>query len=121
MHCSGLLRHVARRKNKDYSYCVVEEVEYENKWELHNRERYYIENFECVNKNIPTRTRKEYDQDNKEKIKSLVPLNRINAYPHIRTKLGDDKLKLVLDDGRYWYNKDDIPDDVMNDIKLNLS
>ena len=60
-------------------------------------------------------------RDNKEKIKSLVPLNRINAYPHIRTKLGDDKLKLVLDDGRYWYNKDDIPDDVMNDIKLNLS
>ena len=32
----------------------------------------------------------------------------------------DDKLKLVLDDGRYWYNKDDIPDDVMNDIKLNI-
>ena len=56
-------------------------------------------------------------RDNKEKVKSLVPLNNINAYPHIRTKLGDDKLKLVLDDGRYWYNKDDIPDDVMNDVK----
>ena len=63
-------------------------------------------------------------RDNKEKIKSLVPLNRVNAYPHIRTKNGDDKLKLILDDGRYWYNKDDIPHDVMNDIwnwdKLNI-
>jgi len=58
-------------------------------------------------------------RDNKEKVKSLVPLNNINAYPHIRTKLGDDKLRLVLDDGRYWYNKDEIPNEVLNSIKLN--
>ena len=53
-------------KNNDYSYCVVEEVEYENKWELLNKERYYIENNECVNKHIPNRTYKEYIEDNKE-------------------------------------------------------
>ena len=65
-------------------------------------------------------TNDEHYRDTKTKEKSIIPLNRVNAYPHIRTKLGDDKLKLVLDDGRYWYNKDDIPDDVMNDIKLNV-
>ncbi len=55
--------------NNDYSYCVVEEVEYENKWQLLNRERYYIENNECVNKTIPSRTQKQYYEDNKEIIK----------------------------------------------------
>jgi hypothetical protein len=52
--------------NNDYSYCVVEEIEFENKWELLNRERYWIENNDCLNKYIPNRTNKEYYQDNKE-------------------------------------------------------
>lgn len=56
-------------KNDDYSYNIVEEVECETKYELHNRERYYIENNECVNKYIPNRTDAEYYEDNKEKIK----------------------------------------------------
>jgi len=38
------------------------------KSELEAEERKYIENFDCVNKRIPTRTDKEYSQDNKEKI-----------------------------------------------------
>jgi len=29
--------------NNDYSYSTIEEVNYENKWELRNRERWYIE------------------------------------------------------------------------------
>ena len=57
-------------------------------------------------------------RDNKVKIKSLVPLNNINAYPHIRTKNGGDKLKLVLDDGRHWYNKEKIPNQILNDLIL---
>lgn len=64
-------------------------------------------------------TKDEQYRDNKTKEKSIIPLNRVNAYPHIRTKLGDDKLKLVLDDGRYWYNKHEIPNEVLNSIKLN--
>jgi hypothetical protein len=35
---------------------------------LHQRERWYIENNECVNKYIPCRTVKEYYVDNKEHI-----------------------------------------------------
>tara|TARA_R110001606_G_scaffold222143_1_gene369991 strand:- start:83 stop:619 length:537 start_codon:yes stop_codon:yes gene_type:complete len=36
---------------------------------LKKRECYYIRNFECINKNIPDRTRKEWRKDNKETIK----------------------------------------------------
>lgn len=36
--------------------------------ELHARERFYIDNNDCVNKNIPGRTAEEYKNDNKVKI-----------------------------------------------------
>lgn len=39
--------------NGDYSYSVVEEVSCENKHQLHTRERWWIENNNCVNKYIP--------------------------------------------------------------------
>jgi hypothetical protein len=37
--------------------------------ELQARERYYIENNECVNKIIPNQTKKEWNEKNQEKIK----------------------------------------------------
>ena len=40
-----------------------------NKMELHKRERYYIENYECINMIIPTRTPAEYYEANKERIR----------------------------------------------------
>ena len=44
------------------------------------RERYYIDNIDCVNKNKPTRTHKEYREDNKEiiseKSKTWQKINR---------------------------------------------
>jgi hypothetical protein len=53
----------------NYTYEVVEEVVYENKKQLEERERYYIENNDCINKNIPTRSNKEYCEANKDTIK----------------------------------------------------
>jgi len=50
-------------------FCLLEEYPCLNKEQLHARERYYIENNQCVNKSIPLRTDKEYYEDNKEKIK----------------------------------------------------
>lgn len=47
---------------------LVEKFPCNDKMELTQRERFYIENNECVNKQIPNRTYKEYYQDNKEKI-----------------------------------------------------
>ena len=50
---------------------LVETVCCDSKEELHARERYHIENIDCVNKCIPGRTHKEYCEKNKEKRKEL--------------------------------------------------
>jgi hypothetical protein len=49
---------------------LIEDFPCERKEQLHARERYYIELNKdiCINKYIPTRTDKEYCNDNKEKI-----------------------------------------------------
>ena len=50
-------------KNGDYRIELIEETDDKT------RERYYIENTDCINKKIPGRTRKEWREDNKEKYK----------------------------------------------------
>ena len=50
----------------DIEIILVEDFPCERKEQLISRERFYIENNECVNKVIPGRTGKEYRQDNKE-------------------------------------------------------
>ena len=55
--------------NENYDIILIEDFPCERKEQLHARERYWIENTECVNKFIPTRTNKEWYEDNKEKIK----------------------------------------------------
>ena len=52
--------------NGNYSYSMVEPYPCNSKQELHTRERYWIENFDCVNKKVPTRTKKEHYNDNKQ-------------------------------------------------------
>lgn len=47
---------------------LVEYFPCENKMELNARERWWIENNECVNKMVPTRTQKEYKKVHKERI-----------------------------------------------------
>ena len=75
-----LWAHKTQAKDKKYSsyklfesgICkiyLVEKVSCEDKDELRQRERFYIENNECVNKNIPCRTKKEYHLANKEHLK----------------------------------------------------
>lgn len=53
-------------KGNDYNIIWIENYPCEDKEQLEARERYFIENNECVNKNIPNRTKKEYYEDNKE-------------------------------------------------------
>ena len=55
-------------KNNNYEIILVESYPCNNKDELHARERFYIENNECVNKYIPNRTNKEWCERNKEVI-----------------------------------------------------
>jgi hypothetical protein len=48
---------------------LIEDYPSNNKYELEARERYHIENNICINKNVPTRTRKEWREINKEELK----------------------------------------------------
>ena len=52
---------------------LIEEYNCNNKKELHLRERYYIELYKsiCVNKIVPTRTQKEYHNDNLQSINQV--------------------------------------------------
>ena len=59
-------------KNNDYKIELIEDCNIKTKDELKARERYYIENNECLNKHIPGRSQKEsskaYYIDNKDKV-----------------------------------------------------
>ena len=54
----------------------MEEGEFENKSFMKARERHYIENFECVNKNVPNRTHKEWREANPEYQKEYCEENK---------------------------------------------
>ena len=56
-------------KNDNYEIILIENCPCNSKDELHREERKYIESIECVNKQLPTRTLKEYREKNKDKIK----------------------------------------------------
>ncbi len=57
-------------KLEDVDIILLESFPCDTKEQLLLRERYYIQNTKnCVNKTIPMRTRKEYNKDNKDKIK----------------------------------------------------
>ena len=66
------------------SIILVENYPCQSKAELEARERYYIENNICINKNIPTRTDKEYYEDNKEIIKEYKKEWRNNNKENIK-------------------------------------
>jgi hypothetical protein len=53
-------------KDDDFIIELVESIEFNDKKELIARERYYIQNNDCVNKYIPSRTHKEYYIEHKE-------------------------------------------------------
>ena len=50
----------------NYTCKIIEEYPCNSKYELEQRERYYIENNMCINKHIPTRTIKEWRENNRE-------------------------------------------------------
>jgi hypothetical protein len=67
--------HITSFKILKYDDCkiiLIEDYPCENKYQLEARERYHIENNKCVNKQVPTRTQKEYYEDTKEIILAYV-------------------------------------------------
>ena len=58
--------------DEDFDGCIIELIENypcSSKQELLKRERYWIENSNCVNERLPSRSRREYKKDNADKIK----------------------------------------------------
>jgi gas vesicle protein len=65
-HCNSK---ILFEKYDDVRIELIEKFACENRMELNAREGYYIRTLECVNKQIAGRTKKEWDENNKEKIK----------------------------------------------------
>jgi len=61
---------------EDVEITLVEYVNCSNKEELLKRERFYIENNNCVNKNIPIKTLEKNNKFNKEYYKNYYQINK---------------------------------------------
>ena len=55
-------------ENGDYNIVLVEDYPVDRKEQLLQRERFYIETMDCVNKKYPLRTQHEWYEDNKERL-----------------------------------------------------
>ena len=74
----------------NYMIVLIEPYPCNSKEELKARERHWIESTpNCNNKNIPTRTHKEYYQDNKAKI-IVQNAEYIKLHPEVRKKAKDN-------------------------------
>jgi hypothetical protein len=73
-------------ENDNYNIILVEDFCCERRDQLHAKERYWIETTDCVNINIPTRTKKEHYQDNKETYKEITKKYRENNILQIKEK-----------------------------------
>ena len=65
---------------------LIESVNANSKDELHAREKHYIKKMKCVNKVIPSRTKKEYKNDNKERLKIKEQEYRDNHKEEIKIR-----------------------------------
>lgn len=72
---------------------LIEIFEFNEKTELFAREGYYIRTMECVNKNIPNRTDKEWRIENKE---------QIDIY--LKQYYNDNKKKILEQQKEYYKN-----------------
>jgi len=109
-------------KHGDATIVLIEKYPSNNKEELHRRERHYIETLKCVNKVIPTRTRKEYTEQHKDesitrakeyynnnketvlkyqKTYAEVHINELKAY---RTDFRKDNIEKIRNREKAYYN-----------------
>jgi hypothetical protein len=92
-------------ENNNYIIELVENYSCNSKKELEERERFYIENNECINKTIPTQSKKEWKEKNKEHLldyrKEWKEKNKEHLLDYYRTWKQNNKEKL-LDYNRTW-------------------
>jgi hypothetical protein len=81
----------------NFEFEILEDnIEFNNRKELNSIERYYIEEFKSsLNSQIPTRTKKEYNEDNKDKIKKQLKEYRIQHKDKIKEYHQNNKERLT--------------------------
>jgi len=94
----------------------IEEVKYNTKYQLHARERHYIEQLNpSLNKNIPTRTRQEHYEENKQEIvqykKQYYEENKQEIVQYKKQYYEENKQELLENMKQYYEeNKQEIND-----------
>ena len=78
---------------QDYKIELIENYPCANKQQLERREGCFIKNNVCVNEIIAGRTRKEYYEDNKEKIKECNKEQRKKYYENNKEHIKEQKKK----------------------------
>jgi len=92
-------------KRGDYVVSVIETMEVETKQDAFWRERYYIENYPCVNDGIPIKTKEEIKERKKQyEIENKEYLDRKSA-EYRKTNAKDLSAKQLA---RHNANKDEI-------------
>ena len=71
---------------ENWNMIEIEKFEHNYILEARNREKYYINLYGTLNKQIPTRTVKEYYQVNKEKFKKYYQVNKEKRKEYIINK-----------------------------------
>jgi len=98
-------------KYDDSMITLIESYSCNNKNELEKRERYHIENNNCVNKCIPTRTKKEYDKqyriNNNNKIIKYRIDNKDKKQQLMIKYRNDNQMKLKDQVRQYQINNKD--------------
>lgn len=87
----------------NYDIVLIENFPCSTKEELHARERHWIESLECVNRYIPTRTTKEYQDANKDDIKAKKQKYRAENKDKIKEWYHANKNQLK--EKRHAYNE----------------
>ena len=91
-------------KYQDARILLVELFPCNSKMELEAKEAEYIRNNECVNKQIPQRTDKQYYQDNKEKIKQYRQDNKEKQKEYNKQYHQDNK-EIIKEKDKIKYQK----------------
>jgi hypothetical protein len=89
----------------NYEIVLLENYPCHSRDELHKRERHYIETLECVNRLIPSRTDKEYREDNKELLRQQKKLhyqNNKDAYLRREKEYREANLEKVAEQHRIY-------------------
>ena len=99
-------------KNDNYEIILIDECPCNNKEQLLREERKYIESIECINKIIPTRTEKEYRENNKEEINEKKRENYKNTkgqqkkeYYEKNKKEIQEKQRIYRENSKEKYNE----------------